>query len=363
MSVINKMLRDLDQRQSASSGKSLGNSLTRDQLMCGTQALAVPAGSAPRRMWLIAALGVSLLLAGLVAWWVMSFRSGSAAGQTRVKQAPQAAVVLVSPPTEVPFALTPTPAAALASPVVTSAPTVVKIPAVNQAVKLVNPAAANAVGWQVAAQVSSTPVPSSKVSSVMPQPAVIPLIPAAAPVAGASTALSTVQAKDSVQRGGNQALAQAQAMWNEGARTSAIDLLRQALSRVEALSPGVASEALVALVRELARMELADGQVNNSLALLQRLEPQISAVADLWAMRGNAAQRLGQHAEAVSSYQRALALKSNEPRWLLGLAVSLAAQGQTTQAADLVEKVRVTGALRPEIASYLRQLGVVIRAE
>jgi Flp pilus assembly protein TadD len=89
----------------------------------------------------------------------------------------------------------------------------------------------------------------------------------------------------------------------------------------------------------------------------------MSQVADLWAMRGNAAQRLGQHAEAVSSYQRALGIKPDEPRWLLGLAVSLAAQGQTTPAADLAEKVRVMGALRPEIANYLRQLGVVIRTD
>jgi Flp pilus assembly protein TadD len=174
-------------------------------------------------------------------------------------------------------------------------------------------------------------------------------------------------ASDGVQQGLTQALAQAQAMWNEGSRASAIDLLRQALSRVEAASqsnsPGAASATLVTLVRELARMELADGQVSNALKLLTRLEPQISQVADLWAMRGNSAQRLGQHADAASSYQRALNLKQDEPRWMLGLAVSLAAQGQTTPAAELAEKVRLMGALRPEIAIYLRQLGVVIRSD
>jgi len=47
----------------------------------------------------------------------------------------------------------------------------------------------------------------------------------------------------------------------------------------------------------------------------------------------------------------------------LGLAVSLAAQGQTAPAAELAEKVRAQGALRPEIASYLRQLGVVIQSD
>jgi Flp pilus assembly protein TadD len=174
-------------------------------------------------------------------------------------------------------------------------------------------------------------------------------------------------ATDSLQLGANQALAQAQAMWNDGSKASAIDLLRQALSRVEVASQGnssaAASASLTSVVRELARMELADGQVNNALKLLTRLEPQIAQVADLWAMRGNSAQRLGQHAEAASSYQRALALKPDESRWLLGLAVSLAAQGQTALAAELAEKVRLQGALRPEIANYLRQLGVVIRTD
>jgi tetratricopeptide (TPR) repeat protein len=212
--------------------------------------------------------------------------------------------------------------------------------------------------------------PTLQAASAMPQAAVSNVTPPVAPLIGAGATSTAVQAKpamDTVPQGSQQVLAQAQALWNEGARASAIDLLRQALSRVEAASqgsaPGVAAAALAALVRELVRMELADAQVSNALKDLIRLEPQIGQVADLWAMRGNAAQRLGQHAEAVSSYQRALAITADEPRWLLGLAVSLAAQGETTQAADLAEKVRVMGALRPEIAKYLRQLGVVIRLD
>jgi Flp pilus assembly protein TadD len=80
-------------------------------------------------------------------------------------------------------------------------------------------------------------------------------------------------------------------------------------------------------------------------------------------MRGNAAQRLGQHAEAVHSYQRALALRPDETRWMLGAAVSLAAQGQTAAAGEWADKARVMGALRPELAAYLRQLGVTIHTD
>jgi Flp pilus assembly protein TadD len=110
-------------------------------------------------------------------------------------------------------------------------------------------------------------------------------------------------------------------------------------------------------------MELADGQVSQALTVLTRLEPQLSQLADVWAMRGNAAQRLGRHTEAAQSYQKALTFKPDEPRWMLGAAVSLAAQGQTAAAAELADKARSMGALRPEVASYLRQLGVTMRAD
>ena len=56
-------------------------------------------------------------------------------------------------------------------------------------------------------------------------------------------------------------------------------------------------------------------------------------------------------------------MKPDEPRWMLGAAVSLAAQGQTAAAGELAEKARGMGAVRPEVANYLRQLGVVIRTD
>jgi len=162
-----------------------------------------------------------------------------------------------------------------------------------------------------------------------------------------------------------EALAQAQSLWNTGSRQEAIDLLYQALSVVErssaAGSPAANKPVLASLARELARMELAEGRVSQTLELLTRLEPALSGVADIWAIRGNAAQRLGRHAESVTAYQRALKLRPNEPRWQLGAAVSLAAQGQTAAAAELAEKARAGGALSPELAAYLRQLGVPLR--
>ena len=108
-------------------------------------------------------------------------------------------------------------------------------------------------------------------------------------------------------------------------------------------------------------MEMAQGRVAQTLEMLTRLEPALSGVADIWALRGSAAQRLGRHQESAAAYQMALRLRPNEPRWLLGAAVSLAAQGQLAAATELAEKARAGGAVSPEVAAYLRQLGVTLR--
>ena len=158
-------------------------------------------------------------------------------------------------------------------------------------------------------------------------------------------------------------LAQAQGLWNAGARQGAIDLLREAVASVVRTDPAGASVAagLPALVRELARMELAQGQVAQALELLTRLEPLLAGQADLWAVRGNAAQRLGRHAESASAYQAALRLRPDEPRWMLGLAVSQAADGQTAAAAQWAERAREAAPVSPELLAYLRQMGVILR--
>ena len=160
------------------------------------------------------------------------------------------------------------------------------------------------------------------------------------------------------------ALAQAQILWNAGSREAAIDLVRGSLAAVErtnlADSASGNNSILAAMARELARMELAEGRTSQVLDMLIRLEPSLSGFADIWAMRGNLSQRLGRHEESSMAYFAALKLKPGEPRWMLGAAVSLAAQGKTDSAAELAEKARSSGALTPEIANYLKQLGVVL---
>jgi tetratricopeptide (TPR) repeat protein len=164
-----------------------------------------------------------------------------------------------------------------------------------------------------------------------------------------------------------EAVAQAQRLWNAGTREPALELLRDALAGIERnhaadLSrggPGAA--AALAMVRELVRMELVQAHHASVLAVHKRHERVWANQADLWAVRGSAAQRLSQHAESAQAYLVALRLRPGEPRWMLGAAVSLAAQGQPGPAADLVEQARAVSVVSPDVLAYLRQLGVPMR--
>ncbi|MDR3370381.1 hypothetical protein [Rhodoferax sp.] len=162
--------------------------------------------------------------------------------------------------------------------------------------------------------------------------------------------------------GVQEVLSQAQERWTLGDRAQAIALLHTAIDRLESSSTGN-SVALAALVREYVRMTLIQGQTSAAWAVLSRLEQPLADLADIWALRGNVAQRLGLHPEAVRAYLKGLELHPDEPRWMLGAAVSLAAQGQVGPAAELAEKARLAGALRSDVANYLRQLGVAVRTE
>lgn len=189
--------------------------------------------------------------------------------------------------------------------------------------------------------------------------------------ATASTRAATPQPKpakalpDPRQAAALETLTQARNLWNAGSREAALDLMRKAVAVAERAHAGGTEPggrpSFQTLVRELARMELAEGQVSQVLELLVRLEPLLDDQADLWALRGNAAQRLGQHQESVNAYGMALKLRPGEARWMLASAVSLAVQGQLTAAAEQAEKARAAGAVSPEVLTYLRQLGVPLR--
>lgn len=358
MSVINKMLRDLDSRQAADKMALQAENAGVD-IAQGTSPAPASLGSGPRQG--ITHFGVVLIVFIVVmmaagAWWYVQqkdLQRESGAPSSTLSLPAKAALPLNT------LAPAASDSGSNASPL-------------NAALADLSLKMDSSFHWTelpekpIRLQAASPPAgqtrvaPASQIKERAPQeqPAkpVVALASVATPVA-ASTPPRRAPALD--------ALAQAQSLWSAGSRDAAIELLSEALAvaeRASLVAPASANNLLLSsLARELARMEMAEGRMSEALSMLTRLEPALSRVADVWAMRGNAAQRLGKHEESVAAYRSALKLRPNEPRWMLGAAVSLAAQGQTEGAAELAEKARAAGMLSPEVASYLRQLGVPLR--
>ena len=406
MSVINKMLRDLDSRQAAST-IPVQTGESRARMARGTLSVNESDHAGRRR----ASLPVTVLVATTVvvlggaagAWWYLTHNQTA---QRKVEQVRLA-------PTPIP---TPAPAPASATPLLVAAPAAAPAPAPAIQPQVVAPVTvAAAVPVLAHTPVDPAPVPQKVAIVALPVTAKLPVVepsaraavslkldrrlkgvpssdtaarpPTPAPAAGmlqpvperslseppmkerpmtsASTVADTTTAVapgPSRQSPALDALAQAQSLWNSGSHAPAIELAREALAAAERAGTSTGNTSVLAtLARELARMELAEGRISQALEMLTRLQPALAGVADVWALRGNAAQRLGRHPESAAAYLMALKLRPNEARWMLGAAVSLAAQGQTAEAAELAEKARSGGVLSPEVATYLRQLGVPLR--
>ena len=207
--------------------------------------------------------------------------------------------------------------------------------------------------------VASSPPAAAQTSP----PSVTSAVSASTPIPAPVPAPSSAELAQKQQVAARDALAQAQSLWNAGSRDAAVDLLQQAVASTERTvqtAPGNgATQTLVLLVREFGRMQMAEGRPGAVWDTLTRLEPLLRNEPEMWALRANAAQRLGRHQDSVHAYMTALQSRPNEQRWVLGTAVSLAALGQTTSAADMAE--RALGPISRDVLTYLRQMGVPLR--
>lgn len=359
MSVINKMLRDLDARRGEARLPDLPQGAI-PAAMEGTASVSAPAGQRARRWGL--GLAVLVVCAGTLAWYLHATQA-------------------VEPP---PLAVAPVAAPAVAPVAAPDVPTQPAVPEPQPSEPAAEPPQAPPAVAPVASEprAEAEPAPPRKPrrrseadGTAQTSPAserqrrrAAREAPPASPAAAVATASAAPMAADVVaptaaqrrQTAAQETLAQAQSLWNTGSREAALQLVQEAVAVAERAQP-VDAALLAQLVREQVRMELALGRPGPVLAVLTRLEPALSGQADLWAVRGNAAQRLGRHQESVQAYLAALQLRPGEPRWMLGAAVSLAALGQLDAAARQAEQARALGPVSPEVLTYLRQAGVPLR--
>ena len=381
MSVINKMLRDLDQRNAGQGANGEPVSVFSSSSRNAAGAMP-PASSGVAWGRVVAALCAMLLVAGAaVGGWVayQSAASPESAMPATVSAVAVPVLAAASAQLSVASAAGAAPVAPEARPLVEAvqpvAPQTPIAPEPAPVQSTAQPALSKSIELKLAARLPGSPQSAGQdkpelKAAVAPEPAPLPKV-ATAPVQPAAVhthiaqvpapPVTDAQLLQRQQQAGKEALAQAQVLWSSGNREAANSLLVDAVAVSEKSAIAAANTTLlVQQVRELTRMELADGRAQAVIDLLMRLEPVLGGQPDLWAVRANAAQRLGRHQDSVNAYREALKVRPTEQRWLLGSAVSLAALGQLAEAADMTERARKVGTVSPEVLAYLRQQGVPI---
>jgi MSHA biogenesis protein MshN len=347
MSLINKMLQDLDARGST-----------------GAAALQLdikPVLREERRLSLPLALG---LLAGAVA-----LAAAGAIGWRYAQKPPARA------------ALAPGPALVAMRP----APQV--LPAAQRPT---GQDAASRVGWALVPTRTTPAGPAQSRAAAQPAPQNHARIapdarPKQAPAAraqGTGGAAPPTPAADEPRQGsarrGEDAYRRALASLQDGRVTETIVLLEQALQ----LEPrhDAARQTLIGLLVEAGRADEAMRQLQQALAfdarqpalamLLARLQierggsgietltrtlPYAGGNGEYLAFLAGALQRQGRHTDAAEQYQAALGKVPNNGVWWLGLGISLQADKRTGDAQAAFRRAQALGTLAPELQAFVER--------
>ena len=153
----------------------------------------------------------------------------------------------------------------------------------------------------------------------------------------------------------------------ELARQTLVALLLEAKRTDEAaglLQEGLANNpANIGYAMLLARIHVERGDPGSALALLQKFETTAksnTASAEYHAFVAALYQRLGRHSEAVEQYQGALRLTPGTGAWWVGLGISQEALSRPKDATESFQRAKGTGNLNAELVAYverrLRQL-------
>jgi MSHA biogenesis protein MshN len=105
----------------------------------------------------------------------------------------------------------------------------------------------------------------------------------------------------------------------------------------------------------LARIQTDRGELGRAIATLERGLPHASGNADYLAFYAALLQRQGRHEEAVERFGSALRLRPEKSVWLLGLGLSLQALGRGAEALDAYRRAAASEDLAPELRAFAQQ--------
>ena len=129
-----------------------------------------------------------------------------------------------------------------------------------------------------------------------------------------------------------------------------LDEAQATLSEGLSQSPGE-----IQLPIRLARVQAERGDLRGAADTLQKAAAQGFGSAELRALHAAILQRLGRHREAAEEYRAALRLSPQSGVWWMGLGISLEAEGRDAEAREAFQKARASGALSAELERYVEQ--------
>jgi len=144
---------------------------------------------------------------------------------------------------------------------------------------------------------------------------------------------------------------------HEAARQTLVGLLLEAGRTQEAarhlifatsLDPRQANMAML-----LARLQLESG--GNALETLQRSLPYAESNAEFRAMVAGVLQRANRNKEAIDHYQAAVRLQPENGVWWMGMGISLQAEKRNAEAKVAFQRARDSGRLSPELQTFVER--------
>ena len=138
-----------------------------------------------------------------------------------------------------------------------------------------------------------------------------------------------------------------------------VRLLLEAGNKDEAirmLRDGIAGQpAKLGWAMSLARLQVDRGELDSAWQTLDHTLPAAGNNPDYLGFAANVLQRLGRHGEAADQYRKATRIAPADGRWWLGLGWCLDAQGQAAEAREAFLHARQSGNLSPELLALIDQ--------
>ena len=111
----------------------------------------------------------------------------------------------------------------------------------------------------------------------------------------------------------------------------------------------------LASILALARLKVERNQAPAALELLQKNAAAGESSAEYQGFAGALLNRAGRAAEAVERYQAAVRLAPGEARWWAGLGIALDSAGRTAEAREAYQKARALPGLPADLAQHIDQ--------